>query len=287
VSFFILGGIMEVIIENVILDNFTIDFMLLFLSNKFTNTPVSKVGIILASLFGTGFSLISPLIALPSVFWIVLKLVIAFVIVLLAQCSFYKIFQRYFWFILLTFAFGGGMIAIFYFFGVDIYIGANITYFSEMPVGFIMACAVGLFILIITQVSRHLSAKRYAQFSVKVELCIRNKRQILRGFIDTGNNLMTKMNTPVVIINENDLGRWFTASERLDILLNNYKNLNLKNVQVLKVYSVGNSSNLFTFEADYLRLNNRIFDVAVGVSTKPKGLSKNFEILLNNKLIEV
>ncbi len=278
---------MEVIVENVILDNFTMDYLLLFLTNKFTNSPTSHRCLFVACLFGTGFSLISPILVLPSLLWIILKLVVGLIIVLLSLCSFYKIFSRYLIFMLLTFAFGGAMYAVFYFFGTSTSAGASITYYSEIPFAFVLSSAILLSILVYGQINRFMTTKKYSQYSVDVVLCIRNKPVKMRGFIDTGNTLQNQVGRPVVILNEKDLKNWFNASERIDIILHKYKDVVLSNPQVLSLKTVGNQSQLLVFDADYIKLNERKYDVAVGINQGNIPLSKRFDVLLNSKLIEV
>ena len=54
--------VLEVIIEYVLLDNFVIDCILLYCTNKLLRLPTNKWGIVLASTCGAVFALFSPLL---------------------------------------------------------------------------------------------------------------------------------------------------------------------------------------------------------------------------------
>lgn len=278
---------MYVYIETVILDNFLIDSLLLVLTNKFTKCPVSALGIVLSSTFGTGFALFSPYLDL-SPFWLILtKLVVAIIMVLLSLPSIYRLFHRLFCFLGLTFAFGGVMIALFYFLGTPVNNAINLSYSSSIPLGGILAVALAFAMLLTLEIRKFYSIRRLEHFLIDVTICVRNNPMRMRGYLDTGNGLIDNCGKPVVIINEKDLRYWFSTSERVDLLLHRFDCVKIANPHILRLSTVSKSNSLVVFDADYILVGNRKLPVSIGVQSNTNSISSSFDVLLNQKLLEV
>lgn len=278
---------MYVYIECVILDNLLIDSLLLVLTSKFTKCPVSTIGIILSAIFGTGFALFSPYLQLPALWLVITKLLVAVIMVLLSLPSLYRIFIRVVCFFSLTFAFGGVMFAVFFFLGTPIVDAVNMSYFSNIPIGGILAVTIAFSLLLYVEIRKFYSIQRMQQYLIDVTICIRNNPMSLRGYIDTGNGLIDNTGKPVVIINEKELKYWFSPSERVDLLLHNFRSVKIANPHIIRLSTVAKSNNLVAFDADYILLGNRKLPVSIGVQSNTNSISKSFDVLLNQKLLEV
>ena len=275
---------MEIIIEYVLLDNLLIDGILLFCTNKILKIPINWWGIVGASIFGALFALFSPLLNFDGVVLIIIKLLIATTMVLICNLTLYKIVLRIVCFVLFTFLFGGMLIAICYFAGINVINGASLMYFSTVPIGSILGCGI-VFVALITKLIKTLFAHlKFSQYLTTITLTINNKTIQLPAFFDSGNNLCTKDNTPIVIIREDELKHWFSSEQRLNILMGRYDLALLKNPQKINISSVGANAEIVVFDADNICVNNRDFDVAVGIDNSRH--FKNFAVLLNNKMGE-
>ena len=275
---------MEVIIEYVLLDNFVIDCILLYCTHKLLRLPTNEWGIVLASTCGAVFALFSPLLNFDGVYIVLIKLFVALVMTLVAGLSFYKLFLRFLCFVALTFLFGGMLIALCYFAGVNVVQGASIMYFSEIPLGSVSGLGFVFLLFCVHLCKRIWQRVKFTQFLCKVDLTINSKTITLDGFLDSGNNLRTKDNVPIIILKEEDLKFWFSFSDRMNILMGKCQGVKLKNPQKVNISSVGNSTNILVFEADNLCIQNRNYSVAVGIDNSRH--FKNFSILLNNEMGE-
>ena len=275
---------MEIIIEYVLLDNLLIDGILLFCTNKILKIPINLWGLVGASMFGALFALFSPLLNFDGAVLIIIKLLIATIMVLICNLTLYKIVLRIVCFVLLTFLFGGMLIAICYFAGVNVINGATLMYFSTIPIGSVLGCGVIFVVLLIRLIKTLVGHLRFSQYLTNISLTINQKTIQLPAFFDSGNNLCTKDNRPIVIIKEDELKHWFSSEQRLNILMGKYNFAELKNPQKVSISSVGTKAEILVFDADNICVNNRDFDVAVGVDNSHH--FKNFAVLLNNKMGE-
>ena len=276
---------MEVVIEYVLLDNFVIDGLLIYSTNKLLKIPNNWWGIVGASAFGAVFALVSPMLNFSGGVVLVIKLLIAFIMVLISSLSFYKLILRIVCFVFLTFLFGGMLIALCYFAGVNVIQGVNLIYFSKIPLGSVLGVSIAFVFLLLKLIKKLYTQIRFSCYLTKVALTINNKTMLLNAFYDSGNNLFTKDNTPVIILKEDSLKYWFSCDERTNILIGQFKKVNLKNPQRLEVSSVGGSSKILVFDADNMCINNRNYSVAVGIDNSRH--FKDFSVLLNNKMGEV
>lgn len=276
---------MEVVIEYVMLDNFVIDGILLYCTNKLLKVPNNWWGIAGASLFGAVFALISPLLNFSGVVLLIIKMLVAFIIVLISSLTFYKLFLRIVCFVFLTFLFGGMLIAVCYFANVNVIQGANLVYFSKIPLGATVGAGVVFLMVLLKLIKKVYTAVKFSNYLTKVDLTINNKTVNLSAYYDSGNNLCTKDNVPIIILKEDSLRFWFSCDERTNILLGKFKMVKIKNPQRLEVCSVGSKAKILVFDADNLCINNRNYNVAVGIDNSKH--FKDFSILLNNKMGEV
>ena len=276
---------MEVVIEYVLLDNFIIDGLILYLTNKILNIPINFGMLCLGAFLGALFALFSPLLMIGGMLMILLKIMVAFLIVFLANFSFYKIFLRLIIFTGLTFLFGGMLIAVCYFAGVSVLEGVNLVYFSQIPIGALIGIGF-IFAVFCVKIAKSLySTAKYSKFIYRVCLTINNKTEILQGFLDSGNTLKTKDDVPIIVLQENELKHWFNFEERMNLLMGHYAGIKIKNPQKVDVCGIGGKTKMLVFDADNIKIENRNYAVAVGVDNRKH--FKNFSVLLNNKMGDV
>lgn len=255
---------MEIVIEYVLLDNFLIDALLMTLAVKTLHQPVSKWGIMLASAFGAGFAVVSPLITFEGVFAILLKFSVAFVMSFIACFSFKKILSRFLIFSLYTFAFGGALIAIFTFMGIQIYDSMYLGYVSSLPLGTLLVC-VFMFGALCFRLLRGLKNKKTWGNSVVINLEIKNKVKKIKSFIDTGNTLKDRFGKPVIVLPEKELAFWLSTHERMALMFGKTDNLGLSNIDTITVNSLGGNYKMCVFDANVI-IDGKQQNASVGVA---------------------
>lgn len=217
---------MEIYIEYAILNNFIIDFIILFSVNLIIKSNANIFRILLGSFIGTCYAIIIPLFNISSILLQLSKIFICGVMVI-ASFGKTKFFLAYIMTILLTFAFGGGIIFLEYLFKKSLF-GENYQLISigvtEITLGIFLAL---LFFMRCNGVfTKNTDTK---EFFKKVEIEHNGKKIKIVGYIDSGNLLYDKVtNKPIAVA---------SLSSMLPIL----DNINLEKLDTLYVKSVGDA----------------------------------------------
>ena len=276
---------MVVYVEIVLLENLLIDGLVLWLVIKSLKLKTNWWGLICASLLGSVFALFSVSIDVSGVLSVLIKLLVAFLMCVLVCFDFKKVFVKTLLFVLYTFMFGGALIAIFSFFGISTSHGVGISYNSEIPVGLILSCSVILFIVIFMLIKKFYKNKKMQSLYFDFYLTINQKKQKLKGFLDTGNTLVSSMGKPVVLISQKWIERFFNSRELMLFYLQKYSNIGLKDLQTLSVQSLAGKQEIVIFDADCCELNHKKVNICVGFC-KDAFFKKDFDAILNSKMLE-
>ncbi len=237
---------MQIIVEYVLLDNFLIDALLLYLTNKIIKQPISKLGLVTASAFGAGFAVLSPIIPVAGIWAILIKFAIAGIMVFMLNFTFHKFFIKYLLFVGLTFAFGGSLIAIFNFLGIGVYDSLYIGYISSLPIGTILVSGVVFLWLGVRSIKAIFKFRQYNEQTCEITIVANEKSATLTGFVDSGNVLHNSSGKSVVVINEDTLKYWFSPFERMQIMLG--KDSFLENSESINVSSLGGMYTIRVFD---------------------------------------
>lgn len=275
---------MEIVIEYVLLDNFLIDALLMTLAIKTLKLPLSKAGIICSAAFGAGFAVVSPLITVSGILAVLIKLLVAFIMSFMACFSLKRVFSRFAVFVLYTFAFGGALIAVFTFLGIEVYDAMYLGYVSELPLGTLLVSII-IFAWGILRLLKSLKNKKIWSSSVSLEIEILGKTKKVSGFIDTGNTLKNRAGKPVVVIAENTLEYWFNAHERMAIMFNKAESLGLDNVDFITVSSLGGSYKMQVFDAIII-IDGKKKNACIGIANG-KVKCGDCQAIIGNELLEV
>ena len=276
---------MEVVLEYVLLDNFLIDLMLLVLANKILALPTLKLGVVLASSFGAGFAVISPLIRVGGVLAVIIKLFMGFIITWMSGLSCKKLWLKFLVFVSLIFLFGGAVVAIFSFLGVSVYDSLYLGYVSSLPLGTLLISAFFFACMMFRLVKRVLYRAFVMSNSIELYLELNNRRAKLRSFVDTGNVLHNSAGLPIVVVPFEALDKWFTPKEQIKIYLNKLNTLSLANTEILRVNSMGKSYEMRVFDciAEISKIKRR---VSLGVSMASLDL-RGCDCIIGKELAEV
>ncbi len=198
---------MQVYIEYAFLDNMIINYVLLKTATRCAKVKTRFIFLFLSSLLGTAVALILPLVKIPFILLIGIKLLLAVTMVYISG-KFIKV-KNYLitlaFFILFTFLCGGFLIALFTFAGVDYNEYFLLNNDSVIPIG-ISVLIIYIASLFLTKVTKILLKERNLKPFLRSCIIVVNKKKFnVNGFIDSGNGLYDKKSGLPVIVCSNDL----------------------------------------------------------------------------------
>ena len=188
---------MQVYVELALLENFCMDFTLLFCAKVVSRNRAHIFRLVIASVFGACFAVVFPLFKLKSWLSIIIKLLSGLII-----CAIAGKFQNIKAYIKLTAIFlaftallGGALIGIFSLAGISYAADAGYI-LSSVPIGIPLFCALILIIF-----ARKIAAKLKRTDKTEVSCTVYNGERYvsLNGFFDSGNNVYY-MGQPVCVI---------------------------------------------------------------------------------------
>ena len=215
---------MEVYAEYVILDNFVIDFCIIYAVLKTLGIKIKKWRIFFACFIGTAIALILPVFTLPAIAAFFLKLTLSLIMVFIyaKYSSKRKFVYSLILFYTYTFIMGGACIGILYLISAEFSIESSINYNSALPLGLIIFIIFGYVYLILLIARFFKKRKDVINFIYNAEIFYKGKNQEIKAFLDSGNRLYYK-DLPVVVINLKTALNLIDLEE-IDFLLNFNKN---------------------------------------------------------------
>ena len=178
---------MQVYIELALLENFCMDFTLLYCAKLVCKNPASFWRVAFASALGAAFAVVFPLFGLKGAWAIAVK-VVAGLIICLSGGKF-KSFKAYFkltaTFLAFSFALGGALIAIFSLAGLKYSAGEGYL-LSSVPIGIPLF---GALIALIIARKIALRLKKIKRVAVDCKIYSGEKSVNLSGFFDSGNKV--------------------------------------------------------------------------------------------------
>lgn len=194
---------MYIYAEYLLLENMIINYILLYLTKKFTKTEANNIRVLLASFIGAIYSLVIffPSLRFMTKFIIKFSVSILIIIVAFNPAKIKKIIRLIATFYVMAFIFAGASLALFYLADVKAYVGNGIFYIRDFPVK-MLVFAVSISYILIKIVWGYIQSiltKNKIYMPIVVEL--NNKSVEVIGLIDTGNLLRDPLTqTPVIII---------------------------------------------------------------------------------------
>lgn len=283
---------MEVYIEYVIIDNFIINYLILFFTAFTIGTKIKKINMFISTMFGVICSVIYPLFTLNALMVLPLKIAIGILMILMLKK--YSNFKQFLIHILLfftfTFVFGGLCFAVLNILNLKTSTSGILINGYEIPLGVIvLLLAIYIYYLIkLIQYVRH--KNNNINFYFDVILKIDNKNHLLRGYLDSGNKLYdNQSNLPVVVISFKTFCKLFSKISLENYFLNKPEDLGLKNAHYINVDNVVGAGKMLVFSVDEIIVENNQSkktnkNFLLGVSEK--SFSSEFECLLHSELLK-
>jgi len=205
-------GCMSIYVEYVIIDNFVVDMLILYLVARSLHLRSSKWRIIIGSCIGTVFALISPFLNVLPAIMVAFKLLLGgFMVFELAK---YKCIKQigiaYLAFLSYTFLLGGACIGVLGLFNANITSMITLTYSYKVPVG-LLILIIWIYVRIIIEISKYINRRKEVKsFLYDVIAENENIKLNLSGFLDSGNHLYDeKESLPVIVVNKSIFFRLF------------------------------------------------------------------------------
>lgn len=204
---------MQVYVEDVFIDNFVIDFLLLLLTSRILHLNAKKRLMVLGALIGVLGTVLSLLFSLSGITAILYKIILSAVLVLCITptTNLKNFFLAHITFITLTFVFGGLITAISLNFGKPIITENGETLYElGLPMGIIWGTiSLGAFAIIKFIKSLQKKLVR-SSFYCTATLFDNDKKIKIRAFIDSGNTLIDPLTQkPVMFISYQSFSKIF------------------------------------------------------------------------------
>lgn len=259
--------------EYAFLENFILDGLLLYLALKCARVKCYPVNLLLAAGIGAAEAVVFPLFPFPVWAAYLVKIVggiaIALIAVRRARFRSYVIVATAFF--LMTFAFGGLLVAAYSFFGAE-YAEGNGFIVERAPVALVFGVA-GVFAVLVALSARALY--RYRRIKRNLFACVlrAGKKSVrVTGFSDSG-NLLTFRNRPVSVI---------SAVTALALFQNN-----AKEVGRMTVNTISGSRDAPVFECDLeVALTHKKIKKAGAYVTVGNIQSKEYSLILHSANLE-
>ena len=270
---------MKVYVEYVLIDNFVLDYLLLKLTFIAKKGVLKKHGLLVGALFGSFTAILLPLVNLPNILLLAIK-IFSGIGILLCAARFKNILQllKFFnVFCLLTFSFGGAIFAIFSLIGVDY----SILYSSGevFPIGVILVLAVIVYKLLFSFFCSLYQNKLIYPFVRRCEILHNGHKIVCNGFIDSGNQIVYG-NFYSVCIASKSLAR--------NLVFQGLIGENL--VGEICINTVSGKTQLKIFEFEKLMIYssskvNIIKDVKIGILQNAIELSEDYDLILTHDFL--
>ncbi|WIV11235.1 sigma-E processing peptidase SpoIIGA [Proteiniborus sp. MB09-C3] len=194
---------MYIYAEYLLLENMIINYILLYLTKKFTKTEANNIRVLLASFIGAIYSLVIffPSLRFMTKFIIKFSVSILIIIVAFNPVKIKKFIRLIATFYVMAFIFAGASLALFYLADVKAYAGNGIFYIRDFPVK-MLVLAVSISYILIKIVWGYIqSILTKNKIYMPIVVGLNNKSVEVMGLIDTGNLLRDPLTqTPVIII---------------------------------------------------------------------------------------
>ena len=194
---------MTIYIDIVLIENLIMNFIILLATGIVLKEKIKTVRLLLASLLGAIYSVVSYMSILEIYSNIILKIILSIVIVYVAfnPQTMKKMWKDILIFYLTSFVFGGAAFALIYIVKPQDILMKNGLFLGTYPLKTIVLGAIVAFIIIITAFTIVRTKITKKDMFCKVEIQINGKKIETTAMLDTGNLLKEPItNTPVIVV---------------------------------------------------------------------------------------
>ena len=285
---------MIIYIEQVLIDNFIINFFIILTLKTILKAKINKINMVLSSLLGSVVALLLPLFGFNLIINSLVKILLSLVMVIILKkfVKFKEYILYYLTFLFITFLYGGACLFILMYFDKNFKINNFTTY--SLPLGVIVLIVFFIMIVIKNIFKNFYNRKKINNYVYKIVIENNAEKDELLGFLDSGNTLVDSLTgKPITVVNYSSLKNVLKDISITDIILNKETKLNkfFKNVHIIETTSIGNNKNkILIIEVEKLEIYldnsvNIINNAIIGLTLKNFINDLGYSALLNSKLI--
>lgn len=271
---------MTIYVDVVLIENIAMNYIILFATAIISKSEVKILKILLSSIIGGIYAILAYIANLSMVFNLFLKIFLSISMVYISYKpkKIKSLAKQLILFYLVSFTFGGAAFMLLYFLKPQDIISKNGMFIGTYPIKVaLLGGIVGFTIIVIgfKTIKGKLSTKN---IYCEIEIVFRNKNQVVKTMIDSGNQLKEPITGFPVIIVEEDKLKDILSTE----ILQNVENIMNGNInqqldvdkikfRLIPFTSIGKESGLLLgFKPDYIKIfyeeNQKIIsDVVVGI----------------------
>ena len=268
---------MEVYVEYVIIDNLIINYLLLKVSVNLARLKSSFLRLSIASVVGTMVAVIVPLIKMPLLLTVFIKILLGIIMVLISVgfVGLSKLATAFGFFILFTALGGGVVIMVFYFAGVDYKAYFSLHYNSFIPIGITILIVFMLSKFTLKWVGGILKVRDIRPFLRKCVIISNGKKVVVSGFIDSGNRLIDNDSGLPIIVASKELSKKLEGLEIMKLPVKSLRFSTVSGESVMKIYIV---DKLVVYTGVKMNIYKRVFIAKSSVEFEKGG---DYDILLS------
>jgi stage II sporulation protein GA (sporulation sigma-E factor processing peptidase) len=198
------GGIpLYVYAEYLLIENAIINYIILYVTKRFTRTETSKFRLIVASIIGALYTFVVFFPSLNFMTKFSVKVSISILIIILAfnPEKFKKFIRLFITFYIVNFVFAGATLAIFYFFDSNVIFYNGAFYLKDFPYQLLVLGIIVSFVLVKYAYSYFVLKINKNDVLINVTINLNNKNANIVALVDTGNSLKEPISQrPVMIV---------------------------------------------------------------------------------------
>ncbi|WP_425446994.1 sigma-E processing peptidase SpoIIGA [Dethiothermospora halolimnae] len=194
---------MTIYAEYLLLENAIINFIILYVTKRFTRTDTNKIRLIISSLIGGIYTFV---VFYPSLMFMakfIMKFIVSILMIIVAfnPYTLKKFLKLISTFYVVTFVFAGAALALFYLSDIQIFVGKGIFYIRDFPIKKLIF-AVGISWILIKGTLGFIQSKiGKEKLFIPIEINLNNRNVKLNALVDTGNSLKDPISDrPVIIV---------------------------------------------------------------------------------------
>lgn len=276
----------EIYADILIILNFIIDFFLLSLTAKLSNSAVKTLRLVLSSFMASLFSLYIFLPPLNFLFEMLLRLISSAVTVFVCF-GFQKTkmyLKRFIYFYIISFVFAGAMIAVWFLFKPNtMALNNGVVYFNFSPLLLLLSTAVCYGVLVLFRtVFRPESAKAER---MKTEVVLKDKNTCFTTAIDTGNSIKDPLSGSPVLIADRRVLKNLLGNDYGDFLSLSPKKF-AERFRLIPVNTVSGKNLLPAVKCDKIIIKEKTIKNPL-IAQSLTDFSDDYDAIINPEVLEV
>lgn len=276
---------MIVYIEDTLIENFLITYLIINIIYSFINEDKSKIRQVIASVFSAVVALIYPLLKLNNILMFLIKIFIGYIITLIAYKTTSMKKQTFFYcmFLFITAIYGGVTLMIYF------CVYGNFESSQKLPSILIIFSMFVITYFLKQCTLRLYKKKQINNFLYDIVLTNDDVKIKTKAYLDSGNILNDPVeNKPIVLVNYKVFSKLNKNYSIEDMLRQNVSNL--KKGHYIKVKTATGTDNILAFRIDSLEIlkdNSKIvLSEPIFALSKVKLSGLDCDIVLNPKLLK-